>query len=325
MVEIIIDYGSKNTRIAKRGEARIISEPTVAAVKYGNNNTYELLAYGTSVKKRFGELEAGEQIFCPVKQGVAVHEKVAAILLKAVMSPLLPAYKIFKPKVKMLAAVPSGLGTDERQKFEKMLLAAGVKQVEFVRSADAVAAVIPYKNFLLVDIGGSKTEVSLILNSKVCENANVTINLSGDAVNNALIDYMMDKHGIVIEKITAERLKFSVGSLYENDIRTANAGGMGIACKEPKNAVVSAGELAAVIQPLFDNLTDAINTVLSQIEDEEAGYAVYEAGIQLIGGGALLEGVQDYIERKTQMKAHLLKSPEHVIISGAVKLKEMQR
>ena len=318
MVEIVIDIASKTIRMARRSSGHIMQESALAAVTH-DGKKLNLTALGLAVKNRLGELAPGELPVDPIKDGKIAHERAATLLFQALFERVVPRRFIIKPRVKAVALISSALQKQDKLKIEQVLLNAGASSVVLVESPFAAAAVIDKSHYLLVDIGGTKTEIALLSGGKIV--AGITVGLGGDAVNTAISDYLTDTHGLVIKNLSAERLKRTLGTLFAGDVRSANMGGMRAGDHAPYNVVVSADELTGAITPIFEKLAEGIEGVLDQTP-EKIAMEVYESGIQLFGGGALVEGVVEYFEKRTKMPTHLLKSPENVNITGGLKLIE---
>jgi len=62
-----------------------------------------------------------------------------------------------------------------------------------------------------------------------------------------------------------------------------------------------------------------VRTSLAELQPEVAA-DIYDRGIILTGGGALLEGLGEYLQRETQLATRIANQPRYSIVNGLTQL-----
>ncbi|MDD2493831.1 MAG: rod shape-determining protein, partial [Tissierellia bacterium] len=89
----------------------------------------------------------------------------------------------------------------------------------------------------------------------------------------------------------------------------------------PLCITVTHEEIRESILETVNNIVNAIKRVLEKTPPELAA-DLYTNGIYLTGGGALLKGLDIYIEEQSGLKVHIADNPLHCVVLGAGKICE---
>jgi rod shape-determining protein MreB len=89
----------------------------------------------------------------------------------------------------------------------------------------------------------------------------------------------------------------------------------------PTSITITSEEIRTAIIETVNNIVSAIKRVLERTPPELAA-DLYENGIYLTGGGALLKGLDIYIEKETGLKVHVADNPLNCVALGAGKICE---
>ena len=171
---------------------------------------------------------------------------------------------------------------------------------------------------MIVDIGGGTTEVAVLRLSGIV--VNESIRTAGDELSDAIISYMKKVHSLAIGERTAEELKFRLGSAFrsgEND--KLDVKGLSLLSGLPRTVTVSRGEVREAIQMPLNEIVNAVKRTLERTPPELAA-DIYNRGIVLAGGGALLQGLDELITSETEVPVFVAEDPLSAVAIGTGKM-----
>ena len=143
-----------------------------------------------------------------------------------------------------------------------------------------------------------------------------SIKIAGQQFNDDIIRYMKSEYKILIGEPTAEIVKISVGSAIQMEDRKEIAvRGRDVSSGLPKEVSVKSNHIRAAIQKSLRGISDAVKDLLEESPPELVG-DVYEKGIYLAGGGALLRGFDQYLSRELSVKTTLVDDPLTCAVRG---------
>jgi rod shape-determining protein MreB len=139
---------------------------------------------------------------------------------------------------------------------------------------------------------------------------------------------MRNKHNLYIGERTAEKIKIIVGSVTEeldNPPDTMSVQGRDLLSGKPKQVNINHGEIAKALDKSVIRIEDAIMEALSQTPPELAA-DIYNTGIYLAGGGALLRGLDKRLSQKTDLPIYVAEEPLQAVVRGTgIALKNIER
>jgi rod shape-determining protein MreB len=169
---------------------------------------------------------------------------------------------------------------------------------------------------MIVDIGGGTTDIAVIaLSGIVCDQS---IRVAGDTFNRDILDYMRRQHNLLIGERSAEKVKIEVGSALtelddgpdDYEIR-----GRDLMTGIPKTIKISYSEVAFALDKSVSKLEEAVLKAL-ETSPPELSADIYERGIYLTGGGALLRGLDKRLALKTKLPIHVADDPLRAVVRG---------
>ena len=316
-----IDLGTANTLVCSE-EGIILREPSVVAV---NSLTSEVLAVGEEAKAMIGKTPSHIVAVRPLRDGVIADFGYAEIMLRYFLEKANTSKGIFKPisKPRIAIGVPSGITEVERRAVREAAENAGAGTVYLLDEPMAAAigaglAVAEPICSMIVDIGGGTTEVAVISLSGVV--ISESIRIAGDELNSSIIVYMKKVYNLSIGETTAENIKIKLGSAFkisdESDEDQMEVRGLNLLNGLPRTVIVNRAEIReAMVEPLT-SIVESVKRTLERIPPELAA-DIYDRGIVIAGGGALLKGLDEMIAHETEVPVHIADDPLSCVVLGA--------
>jgi rod shape-determining protein MreB len=154
----------------------------------------------------------------------------------------------------------------------------------------------PFGNILL-DIGGRITEVSIISLSGLVYSRSVPV--AGNAMDNAIMQYMKRKYSLLIGKQTAEAVKNQIGSGFPlGKPLVMEIKGRNIVEGVPKTLTIDDSEIREALAECVAAIINAIRGALERTPPELSA-DISDHGIVLTGGGAILRNLDKRIREET--------------------------
>jgi rod shape-determining protein MreB len=167
---------------------------------------------------------------------------------------------------------------------------------------------------MIVDIGGGTTEVAIMCLADIasCE----SIRVAGDDLDEAIMGHMKKTYNLTIGEQTAERIKIEIGSAAPvGDTRSMEVRGRDNVSGLPRKTVVTSDEVREALQEPCQSIVEAVMRTLERAEPELAADLV-DNGITLVGGGALLRGMDTLISNATGLDVRVGDEPMTAVARG---------
>lgn len=319
--DIGIDLGTANSLVHLKGKGIVLCEPSVVAIQRDTGN---VLAVGEEAKKMIGRTPGNIVAIRPMKDGVIADFDVTQSMLKYLINKAIQTKSVFaKPRV--VICVPSGVTTVEERAVKEAAIQAGAKEAYLVEEpmAAAIGAGLPVHEptgNMVVDIGGGTTDVAIISLGGIVTSR--SIRLGGDEMDDAIIHYIKRTYNLMIGDRTAEEIKISIGSAYlDSPNETYDVRGRDLVTGLPKNITITAKEIQGALQDPITSILEAIKVCLEKTPPELAA-DIMDRGIVLIGGGALLRGLDTLVAMETGMPVHIAEDPMSCVATGTGKVLE---
>ena len=318
--DIGIDLGTANILITLKGKGIVLREPSVVAI---DQVTSEIVATGKEAKEMLGRTPENIRAVRPMKDGVIADFTATGLMLKNMLRKVCQKYNVGKPRI--VVGVPSGITEVEERAVQEAFLQAVAKEVYLLDEpmASAIGAginVLEPNGKLIIDIGGGTTEVAVIsLGGIVCS---TSIKVAGNAIDEAIVDYLKKHENIVIGLAQAENLKIELGCAMPlvSEI-TKEIRGRDIDVGLPKNINISSKEIELAMQRPINEIIEAVINTLS-VTPPELASDIMQNGIYLAGGGALIRNLDNLIAQRTGIKTYIADSPLECVAIGAGKTLE---
>jgi rod shape-determining protein MreB and related proteins len=314
-----IDMGSASTIIAVRGRGVVVDEPSVVAI---NKVTGEVIAVGNEAHKMQGREARDVTVIAPLVDGVVADFERTRAMLEEFVREARSGMSHFSRR-----AVMSVL-SEVTQVEQRALLAAAeearISKVYMIEEglAAAIGAGVPVNDeraAAVVDIGGGTTNVAAIISGSII--ASRAERLGSSDIDLAIMDRLRRHRGLTIGVQTAERLKLELSSAIEPEDpdKKINVRGRDVQTGSPGAVDITAAEVHAIALPIIRRIAQEVSTMLTELAPEVAG-DIYTRGVILTGGGALMEGLPEYLQKELSLSVRVADEPRLAIVRGLSQL-----
>lgn len=315
--DLAIDLGTANTLIIYKDQV-VVDEPSIIAI---NRKTGQVKAVGLQAQQMHGKTHEDIKTIRPLKDGVIADFNAAELMLRGMIGMINKGKKMFSPHLRMVICIPSGITEVEKRAVKDSAERAGSKEVYLIPEPMAAAIGIgidveePMGN-MVIDIGGGTTEIAVIaLAGIVCDQS---IRIAGDEFTNDIMEYMRREHNILIGERSAERIKIEVGAALpelDNPPADYSVNGRDLMTGIPKQITVTYSEIANALDKSITKIEEAILKALESTPPELSA-DIYQTGLYLTGGGALLRGLDKRISMKTKLPVYVAEDPLKAVVRG---------
>lgn len=314
-LDVGMDLGTANTLIYISQKGIVLNEPSVIALCNKNSLVY---AVGNSAKLMLGRTPKDITAIMPMKDGVIADFKASKEMIKSFMEIALNSKNFFlKPRV--LVCVPYTSTQVERRAIYEAVESAGAKDVFLIEEPIAAAIgggldILNPSGRMVIDIGGGTTEIGVISLSGVV--IGQSIKIAGNAFDLAILNYIRKKFLVLIGESTAEKIKHQIGAAITiNPDKYMLVRGRDISSGLPKEIKITETD---VVESLKEPILIIISAIKNTLENTGAQLSsdIWENGILITGGGALLPGFDEFITSTTGLKVKIAKDPLNSVING---------
>ncbi|MDD3999000.1 MAG: rod shape-determining protein [Candidatus Shapirobacteria bacterium] len=316
--EIGLDMGSSNLKIYVKDKGVVVDEASmVARLKKKKNGVQKMLIFGQKAKEMVNREPKQIEVVAPINRG-AIADLVSAEALLAYFMKLIneipsPYPKILKPRV--IVGVPGTISNVQKRAFRAILAQVGIPKVIMVESSILGVLGSGFKldesgGVLFLDIGGGKTEASLVSMGGVVISRG--LEMGGDDFDESIISYVKMKYGLYIGKNTAERVKIEMGGVIR---------GRDLETNLPQSIRLKSEEIKEATALNVKRIVNLVKIVLDEMPTEMAD-DVLKRGVVMSGGGSQFPGIDKLIEEEIKINAQVLPSPSFGVVKGEGELLE---
>jgi len=316
--DLAIDLGTANTLVAISGQGILLNEPSVVALQKG---TRRVLGKGTAVgklaKQMLGRTPDSITAVRPIKDGVITDFELCEAMLRYFIQKASRQSAGLKPRV--VIAVPGGITPVEKRAVFNSAERAGAARVYLLEESKAagIGAGLPIAEpmaSMVCDIGGGTTDVAILSLADIVVSRSIRI--AGDEMDEAIVEYMKQHFSLRIGEQTAEHLKLEIGSAFplEQEL-TAEVSGLDTISGVPRKAVVTSEELRDALREPVEAILNCIKHVIEHCKPELVA-DLADTGLVLTGGGALLRGIDQYMNEQLGIPVRVTEDPLTTVARG---------
>jgi rod shape-determining protein MreB len=321
--DLAIDLGTVNTLIYAPDRGIVLNEPSVVAIhKY----TGEVLCVGAEAYKMVGRAPKDAEVYRPVKGGTVDNFEAAEKMLVAFIRRV---HDNQNKRSHMVIGVPGSSTALEQRSVRDAARDAKATRVDLVDEglAAALGAGLGYEDeraHLIVDIGGGTTNIAIVSSAAVVSSSSLKV--AGNAMDDAIREYVRAKYEMQLGERTAEQVKKELGAGLpeERGDGKREARHMEVVGKELTSGLAKAVEINSdeVRQALEPVLSEIVAGARRAIEDSQPDVTadIYQTGLILTGGGALLEGMAERLQNELRLHVTVADEPLAAVALGAGRL-----
>ncbi len=310
-----IDIGTANVLISMKDRGIVLAEPAVVAV---NRDTHSIVAYGEDARRMMGRTPGNILAIRPLMDGTMSDSELTGAMLSHFVEKVTGRRNIFShPRVVM--TVPTRVNEADCRALSATLFDCGMRRTQLLRKtmAAAIGAGIGVESTygsMVVDISAGVTDVAVISSGKIVVEECSPV--CGDMFSTAITRYLRQKENLLIGEQTAELVKINLGaaipragSLY------MDVSGRNLIAGLPKTVRVTSEDVYEALEETVQMLIETIHGVLERSPAELAA-DIFENGITLTGGGALLFGLSDAVSAGLKLPVFVAEDPQSTAVNG---------
>ena len=316
-----IDLGSTNTTITE-GNQILLQEPTVVAILTDENKMVE---WGQSAKDMEGKVPEAIEVIRPLRHGVIAEYEITETLLAYLTKKVCGPMRVFRPR--MMITVPFGVTSVEGRAVHEAGIGAGSREVFLVPQPLSAALGIdlpiatPSGN-MIISLGGGVNQIAVIsLNGIVTGEAART---GGIDLDEAIVNYVRKRFGVIIGLPTAEQLKIKIGAATPQEQQLSlEVQGQDQVTSLPRPVVLTTDDIVEAIQEPLIDLVKLSKKVMEKTPPELVS-DIIDRGAAICGGGSLLRSIDKFLTHSIGIPVYMVDNPLTCTAEGAVKAMEMK-
>lgn len=312
-MDIGIDLGTANVMISMGNKGVVLNEPSVVAF---NKRLNEVIAVGDEAYRMVGRTPEHIIVVRPLSDGVISDHKMTKLMIMAFIEKV-TGKQLFMPNIVMCA--PSSITDVESRAVVEAAKNAGARQVYLID--EPVAAIMGAgvdiscaDGNMVVDIGGGTTDIAVVsMNGVVTKSS---LKMAGSKLDKAIVRYVSNRYRILIGEKMAENAKIAATNIYSPDgSRKFVVKGRHLVRGLPEQIELTDYD---IYEAIIDNINEMINAVKAVFEKTppELVGDIYQNGIYLTGGGALLYGLDKLMSSQIGVPCHIADDPLSCVAKG---------
>jgi rod shape-determining protein MreB and related proteins len=312
--DIGVDLGTANVLVHVKGRGIVLNEPSVVAI---DQITKQVVAVGEEARQMLGRTPGNIVAIRPLREGVIADFEVTEIMLRHFIRKTIGRSVMMRPR--LMICVPAGITSVEQKAVREAAEACGVKHVDLIEEPKAAAIgaglnIFEPSGSMVVDIGGGTTDVAVLSLGDVVTSASLRV--AGDKLDDSIVKYIKRQYNLLVGERTAEELKKELATVFPNS-RTGqmDVRGRDMMSGLPKTLTVHAEEMREALQEPIEAIILATKSVLEKTPPELAA-DIFDKGVMLTGGGALVDGLDKLMMHELQIPVHVAEDPMQCVVVG---------
>lgn len=314
--KIGVDLGTANTLVYINGNGVIYNEPSVIAF---DKRTNKCIAVGHDASAMLGKEHELIRVVKPLDGGVIADLEATKAYLEYVFSKLEHISADLK-KSTLLLCCPSEVTQIERVALIDLAKKMGIPDcfIEEEIKAGAIGAgldIFAPKGSMVLDIGGGTSDIGVLALGDLVVSESTRV--AGNYLDREISKYIKFKYQLLIGSNTAEAIKIELGTLRRElpNEKTFTFAGRNIKSGLPSKVTIKQSEVRDIFIRAFESVVATAKKVLQQTPPELAS-DIFEHGILINGGGALIDGIKEYFEEELSLKVKIASNPLTAIVEG---------
>lgn len=310
-----VDLGTVNVLIYVKGKGIVLQEPSVVAISLRDNR---IVAVGNDAKEMLERTSENIEVMRPMRDGVIADYVVTEAMLRYFIGRAVGRRRF--PGHKLMISVPVGVTSVERRAVHEAALQAGTREAYLIWEplAAALGAGMPIgtpTGNMAVDIGGGTSEAAVVSMNDIVVSSSVRI--GGVKIDEAIVSYARRKYNLMVGSPTAEEVKFRIGSAISmEEEMSMEVQGRDQVAGLPRTITLTSGEVTEAIAEPLSSIVAVVRSVLEKTPPELSS-DIIDRGMALVGGGALLRGMDRLLTQETGVPCYVAENPMACVAVGA--------
>ncbi len=311
-----IDLGTSTTLVHVQGRGVVVYESSVVAI---NRRNGQVMAVGEEARVMHGKTPPHILVSKPLQRGIIADFEVTEKMLRYFFDRVHDESALIIPRPKVIISVPLEVTEVERKAVGDAAMSAGAREVLVVEEpvAAAIGAGLPISEpvgNMVVNIGGGTTEIAVISLNGIVTSKSIPV--AGDELNRNIIQYARDVFNLLLGERVAEDIKLQVGTAVEPAAPLqVSMRGRDLVTGLPREITVNDTQIREAMARSIKFIVDNVKSIL-EITPPELVADIYQRGIVLTGGGALLRGLDELIHRATGLPVRVADDPITAVVRG---------
>ena len=313
--DIAIDLGTANTCVFAQGRGIVLNEPSIVAF---NVSKGQVEAVGTEAHEMLGRTPPNIKAVRPLRDGVIADFEATEKMLVHFVRKAMGRAPWKRPR--LVIGVPSEITQVERRAVRDSGFRVKASEVHLVDEpmAAAVGAGLPVTEAagnMVIDIGGGTTDIAVISMAGTVYGRSLRV--AGDAMDEAIITFMRKSFNLHIGERTAQQIKFEIGSAMpldeplEMDVK-----GRHVSEGVPRTVTIKDADIRTALSEPLRHIIQAVRESLERVPPELSA-DIYDRGVVLTGGGALLRNLDRRLRDETGLPVLVAENPLTSVVMGA--------
>ncbi len=314
--DVGVDLGTSNTLIYVKDKGIVVNEASIVAL---NNRNDQILAVGAEAQKMVGKTPPHITISKPLVDGIISDFEVTEKMLKYFIDRLYKESFGLSRRPRIIIGVPLDVTEVEKKAVEDVVISSGAREVYLVENviATAIGARMPIQDpsgNMVVDLGGGVTEIAVISLSGVV--AWKSLRVAGNKLNQDIVQFARSEYNLLIGEGVADEIKRHTGRLVDGKAPIElHMRGRDLMTGLPREVSVTSEQIKQSLQRSIIAIIEGIKSTL-EITPPELVADIYQRGMVLAGGGALLSGLDDAIAKATKIPVKVIEDPLTCAVRG---------
>lgn len=319
-----IDLGTASTIIAVKGRGVVLDEPSMVSI---NETTEEIVAYGQEAADMIGREGRDITVKAPMIGGVVGDFE----RTKKMLAHFVKKAKTGGSNISLQAVM--GMVSDVTHVEQRALLnaadEAGIGKVYMMEESLAAAfgaGVLPNdkRASAVVDIGAGTTNIAVVAKGTVVHSTSERF--GSNEINAVLATHLRRHRGLQVGEETTELLKTTFASAFLPDdlAKSTEVRGRDVQTGSPGAVQITAGEVYPIVESIVRRIAILVKDTLTELRPEVAA-DIYDRGVILTGGGALLDGIDQYMRSFINLAVSISEEPRYATVNGLVKMFDDQK
>ncbi|WP_055569003.1 MULTISPECIES: rod shape-determining protein [Streptomyces] len=314
---IAVDLGAARTRVFVKGAGLVVDQPSAAAI---NTRTGALIAVGQFAEQMTGRTPGYIRVVRPVSGGTVVDIEMAQRMLRHLIGEKLRRTLRRKPRLRAAACTPHDADPLAQRAAVETMVGLGARRVELVDTliAAAVGCGLPVERpeaTMILVCGAATTQVAVLSLGSIVTAERIPV--GGEAIDHAIVQHLRHHHELMLPSQSVRPLQLALrgNGLTPQGPESTEIHGRDVATGLARSVQVDTAAVRDAIHTPLTAVLDGIGKVLRDCPPDLVA-DLADRGIMMVGGSALLPGLDQMLRDATGMPVHIAERPDVCAVLG---------